>query len=89
MQLIHSLCVRELFLYLLGVCCSVVWKWKGLVYATNKIFWENKGGQMDKGDRNRKGAPSWKRAPKYSQILLALYEYVKMRLASLTSNLYQ
>ena len=80
--------MRELFLYLLGVCCSAVWQWKGHVHATDKTFFENKGGQLEKGDRNRKGAPNWKRAPKYSQILLALYEYVNMSLSSLTSKLY-
>ena len=80
--------MRELFLYLLGVCCSAVWQWKGHVHATDKTFFENKGGQLEKGDRNRKGAPNWKRAAKYSQILLALYKYVNMRLSSLTSNLY-
>ena len=80
--------MRELFLYLLGVYCSVVWKWKGLIHATDKTFCENKGAQMEKGGRNRKGAPSRKRASKYSQILLALYEYVNMGLSSLTSKLY-
>ena len=65
-----------IFFYLLGICCSVVWKWKGHVYATDKTFFENKGGQLEKGGRNRERAQNWERAPQYSQILLALYKCV-------------